>query len=302
MQDNDMIKKLNILKKEKNAIILAHNYTELKVQQISDMIGDSFQLARASQEVDADIILFCGVKFMAETAKLLNQKAKVLLAHSEAGCPMAEMISPEDVWEFKKENPDHIVVCYVNSSVEVKAVSDLCVTSSNAVKIVASLPPDKKIFFIPDQNLGYFVKKQTERDITLYNGFCPVHHTKINLLDVNTMKLTHQEYQLVVHPECTPEVVEKADFVGSTKEIIDFAEKNDKLIIGTEMGIIEMLKVKYPKKSIVPLSVRAVCENMKKTSLIDVLETLQYELNEINIPDDICKKALLPVNAMMSSI
>ena len=302
MQENDIINKLIMLKKEKNAIILAHNYTELKIHKVADMVGDSFQLAKASQEINNDIILFCGVKFMAETAKLLNPTAKVLLSHSEAGCPMADMITPEDVNDFKKDNPDHIVVCYVNSSIEVKAVSDICVTSSNAVKIVNSIPNDKKIFFIPDQNLGHYVRKQTHRDITIFGGFCPIHHKKITILDVNTTKLMHKDHLLIVHPECPPEIVEQADFVGSTKELIDFVAENDKLIVGTEMGIIEMLKEKYPNKSIVPLSSQAICTNMKKTSLIDILDTLQYELNEIKFSDEIFKKAMIPVIAMMNKV
>ena len=302
MQENDIINKLVILKKEKNAIILAHNYTELKIHKIADMVGDSFQLAKAARDVTADIILFCGVKFMAETAKLLNPKAKVLLSHSEAGCPMADMITPEDVIDFKKDHPDHIVVCYVNSSIEVKAVSDICVTSSNAVKIINTIPHYQKIFFIPDQNLGDYVRRQTQRDITLFEGFCPIHHKKMTLLDVNTNKLMHKDHLLIVHPECPPEIVDQADFVGSTKELIDFAEKNDKLIIGTEMGIIDMILDKYPNKSIIPLSSQAVCANMKKTSLIDVLDTLQYELNEIKFTDEVFKKAFIPVSEMMKRI
>lgn len=299
MNVNDIYKKINVLKKEKNAIILAHNYQTMDIHKIADMVGDSFQLAKAAEEVKADIILFCGVKFMAETAKLLNPKSKVLLSDSDAGCPMADMADAKDLKKFKDENPDYLIVCYVNSSVEVKALSDVCVTSSNAVRIVEKLPAEKPIMFVPDQNLGHFVRLKTNRKIDLWDGMCPIHHMFFSVQDVNRARLMFPEHDIIVHPECTPEVVEVADFVGSTKALADYMIDHEKAVIGTELGLIKMLQEQYPEKSIHSLSERAVCVNMKKTSLNDVLDTLQYELNEITISENIAVNALKPIKMML---
>ena len=299
MQVNEITKKINILKKEKNAIILAHNYQSLDVQKTADYIGDSFQLSKIASETDAEIILFCGVKFMAETAKLLNPKSKVLLSDGEAGCPMADMAEAKSVKKFKEDNPNHLIVCYINSSVEVKALADVCVTSSNAVSIVKRLPKDKQIMFIPDQNLGHYIKLQTQREMDLWEGMCPIHHLYITIHDVHRAKLMYANHHIIVHPECIPQVIELADFVGSTKQLADYVAEHDKVTIGTEVGLVRMLQDQYPKKSIQALSEKAICQNMKKTSLNDVLDTLQYELNEINIPDKIFKKALKPIKKMM---
>jgi len=299
MQINEIYKKISILKKEKNAIILAHNYQGVDVQKTADFIGDSFMLSKIASETNADIILFCGVKFMAETAKLLNPKSKVLLSDGEAGCPMADMADAKNVKKFIDENPDHLIVCYVNSSADVKALSDVCVTSSNAVTIVNQLPADKPIMFIPDKNLGHYTKLQTGREIDLWDGMCPIHHLHITVQDVHRARLMYPNHAIIIHPECTPAVVEMADFVGSTKQLADYVIDHNKVIIGTELGLIKMLQDQYPDKSIYALSEKAVCQNMKKTSLTDVLDTLQYELNEISIPESLFEAAMRPIKKML---
>lgn len=294
-----MIEKINKLKKEKNAIILAHHYEVLDVQHVADFLGDSLQLAKEATKTDADIVVFCGVKFMAETAKMLNPDAKVLLSSKNAGCPLADKISSEQLDDFKAQYPDAKVVCYINSSIETKAKSDVCCTSSNAVQIVESYPKDQKILFVPDRNLGTYAKMKTNRDIVVWDGYCYVHDQAISLDDVKKAKEKCPNCYLLVHPECKPEVFEKADLVSSTKGIIDFTKMHDNVIIGTEIGVYEELKEMYPNKNIIPLSNKAVCQNMKKTSLKDVLVTLLEERNEMTLDKDIAKKALKSVNKMM---
>jgi len=296
---NEIYKKIGILKKEKNALILAHNYQGIDVQKTADFIGDSFILSKIASETNADIILFCGVRFMAETAKLLNPKCKVLLSDGEAGCPMADMADAKNVKKFIDEHPDHLIVCYVNSSADVKALSDVCVTSSNAVGIVNKLPADKPIMFLPDQNLGHYINLKTGRNMDLWDGMCPIHHLHITAQDVHRARLMYPEHDVIVHPECTPTVVEMADFVGSTKQMADYVAEHNKVIIGTELGLTKMLQDQYPNKSIYALSDKAICQNMKKTSLTDVLDTLQYELNETSIPESIFEAAMKPIKKML---
>ncbi|PID28022.1 MAG: quinolinate synthase [Candidatus Cloacimonadota bacterium] len=294
-----LIDRINRLKKEKNAIILAHNYQISEVQETADFVGDSLQLAQEAEKVEADIIVFAGVKFMAETAKLLNPEVKVLLSHGQAGCPMADMITGEQLKKFKEENHGSVVVCYVNSSIDVKAESDLCCTSSNAVKLINALPEDKKILFVPDKNLGTWSAKQTGRNIKVWEGCCNVHNHLVTLSDVKKVRSKYPGYKLLVHPECRIEVCEAADFVASTKGMADFVAKNDNVIIGTEVGLVDALKIKYPGKNIVPLSERTVCVNMKKTALEDILLTLEEEKNEIILDKDIAEKALSAVERML---
>ena len=291
--------KIAKIKKEKNAFIIAHNYSPMEIQKIADIVGDSYQLAVAAQEIENKLIIFCGVRFMAETAKLLNPNSKVILANQNAGCPMADMADFDDVREFRKNNPDHIIVCYVNSSIEVKALSDVCVTSSNAVKIVSNITIDKKIMFIPDKNLGNYVAKMTNREIELWDGLCPIHHTSFTVEAIHHARRQYPDHKIIVHPECTPAVVALADYVGSTRALAEFTQSNDKVVIGTEIGLIQMLKEKYTEKSIIPLSENAICKNMKKTTLDDVLNALKYEQNETIIPDDIAVDALRPIKKMI---
>ncbi len=287
------------LKKEKNAVILAHNYQRLEVQSVADFIGDSLQLAQEAAKIKAEIIVFCGVLFMAETTKLINPNAKVLLSAMDAGCPMANMINAEQLRNFKAQHQNPYVVCYVNSTVEVKAESDICVTSSNAVKVVNSIPQDKTILFVPDKNLGNYVQKMTGREIICWNGFCTVHHNKITVSDIKYARKAFPDHTILIHPECTPEVVALADIVASTKGMADYADTHDNIIIGTEYGLYEQLKLKYPHKHILPLSEKATCINMKKTILKDVMITLLEERNEITIDPAISEAALKPITRML---
>lgn len=288
------------LKKEKNALFLVHNYQPLEIHSVADITGDSLQLAQEAAETDAKIIVLAGVRFMAETAKLLNPNAKVLLSHPEAGCPMADMITAEQLRQFKKDFPDSEVVCYVNSTVEVKAESDICCTSSSVIKVVNSIPKEKRILFVPDQNLGSYAAELTGREIVVWKGFCSVHHANITPADVERVRKEYPGYTLIVHPECTPEVVHLADKVASTKGMADFVAGHDKVILGTEVGLTDQLKSKYPEKSIVPLSVNAVCRNMKKSTLPLLLDVIENESNEITVPADIAERALKALERMLA--
>ncbi len=297
--NNDLKEKIFRLKKEKNAIILAHNYQVTDVQEVADFTGDSLQLAREASKVEADIILFCGVKFMAETAKLLNPQTKVLLSNPNAGCPMADMINAEQLRQFKSKYDNPIVVCYVNSSVEVKAESDITCTSGNAIKIINSIPKDKTILFVPDQNLGTYAAEKTKRNVVVWKGFCNVHHINITIEDVKRVRAAYPNHTLLVHPECKPEVFRMADIVASTKGMEDFVKEHDNVILGTEIGLYHKLKKMYPEKNLVPLSEKSVCINMKKTSLQDVFDTLKNEKNEIVIDEEIADRAKLSIQRML---
>jgi quinolinate synthase len=299
MTNKELVTKINELKKEKNAIILAHNYQVMEVQEIADFVGDSLQLAKEAAKVDAEIILFAGVKFMAETAKLLSPKSKVLLSRGDAGCPMADMITGEQLRQFKEAHPLGKVMCYVNSSVEVKAESDICCTSSSAIKIARSLPEDQLILFVPDQNLGTYTQKHTGRRVLCWQGYCNVHNNFLSAEDVKIAREKYPDYTLIVHPECKPEVFEKADFVASTKGMADYVAEHDNVIIGTEVGLVKQLQAKYPEKNLIPLSEKTICVNMKRTTLQDIYDTLNQDANEIIIDDAIAQKALKSVNAML---
>lgn len=285
----DTIKKL---KKEKDAIILAHNYQIGEVQDIADFVGDSLELSIKASDVQNKVIVFCGVKFMAETAKILNPEKTVLMPDKYAGCPMANMINAKDVIELKKTYPDAVVVCYVNSTAEVKAYSDICCTSANAVKVVRSIPQDKKIIFIPDKYLGSYVAGQTKRDLILWHGYCPT-HVLINAKSLIQLKKEHLDAEVLVHPECTPEVIEIADKVLSTGGMLSYAHESSKteFIIGTEVGIIHRLQKQNPKKIFYPAQKNAICPNMKLTNLEKIMWSLEDKVYEITLPGDILKKA-----------
>jgi quinolinate synthase len=236
---------------------------------------------------------------MAETAKILSPKTKVLLANGDAGCPMADMITGEQLKQFKNNHPNSIVMCYVNSTAEVKAESDICCTSSNAVKIIETLPKDQKILFVPDQNLGTYAAHQTKRQIVVWDGYCPVHHIKMSKKDVLDAKKQYPKHKLLVHPECPTEIIKYADVVASTKGMADYAKEHDNLIIGTEVGLYEQIKRDNPGKSIIPLAVKAVCVNMKKIHVEDVLNCLQNETSEIILPEDLRVAAKKSIDAML---
>lgn len=301
-----IIDRINQLKEEKNAVILAHYYQRPEIQDIADYIGDSLELSKKAQQTDADIIVFCGVRFMAETAKILNPDKKVLHPNPESGCPMADMATVEGVLKLKQQHPDAVVVSYINTNADVKTVSDVIVTSRNAVKVVKSLK-ENKIIFVPDQFLGGFVAKQVpEKEFILWKGFCPPHFnlSKDTLLE---LKNKYPQAKIAVHPECNTDAVEIADFVGSTSQIVEFATTcdSDTVIIGTEVGIEYTLKKKNPnKKYIFPQAAdycgAVHCCDMKKNTLEKVLQVLEEEINEVILDKDIIEKAIKPLERMLS--
>ncbi len=263
------------LKKENDVCILAHSYQAREIVEIADFSGDSYQLSVMAQKAPQKTVLMCGVRFMAETVKILSEDKRVFLVNPLAGCPMAEQMEPEMIEYFKKKNPGYTVVAYINTTAELKTVCDVCVTSSTAVKIVKNIPNDK-ILFIPDCNLGDFVQKQVpKKEIRLLQGGCPI-HAAISVRDVEEARRRYPEALLLVHPECVPAVVERADYVGSTSGIMEFAKKSDKreFIIGTESSIAEHLQYTCPDKRFYPLSKKLICPNMKATTLVDVLNVL----------------------------
>lgn len=297
---HDIIQEIHRLKAEKNALILAHNYQAIEIQELADYRGDSLQLSILSAEVKSPLIVFCGVKFMAETAALLNPASKVILPVIDAGCPMADMISGEQLREFKAQYPGSVVVCYVNSTVEVKAESDICCTSSNALKVVSSIPSDKTILFVPDRNLGSYVAKVSGRKIITWNGYCPTHQWGFSLKDVQDLRAKHPDHQLLVHPECDPVIVDSADQVMSTGGMVKYLETNDRVIIATENGLTDYLKHLHPGKSIISLSPKAICQNMKKTKVEDVLSALQDEEYHITVPSEIAHQAKSSIDRMLA--
>lgn len=300
MEQRMIISEIKRIKEEKNAVILAHNYQIPEIQDIADYVGDSLGLSRKAADTDADIIVFCGVHFMAESAKILSPNKKVLLPVLDAGCPMADMIDADQLRMFKEEYPDATVACYVNSSAEVKAESDICVTSSNALKIIKSLD-SKRILFIPDQNLGHYIStKVPEKEIISWEGFCITHH-RVRHNEIDMIRKHRGETKILVHPECNPAVVEKADFVGSTSQIIEHIKQSDEkeFIIGTEMGILHTLRKQNPGKKFHLLSPSLVCYNMKKTSLEDVYRALKDEKNEISVDKEVMDKAYKSLERML---
>lgn len=295
-----MLEEIERLKKEKNAVILAHYYQPGEVIDVADMVGDSFALSKKAKETDADMIVFCGVRFMAESAKILSPQKTVLLPVENAGCPMADMVTPEDIRKLRAQYPDAAVVCYVNTSCAVKAECDVCVTSSNAVKIVRSLP-ERRIVFVPDQNLARYVAAQVpEKEIIPFCGYCVVHH-QVSVEDVEKAKASVPGAALLVHPECPDEVVRRADFVGSTEQIINFATTSPgkEFLIGTEMGILHTLQKKNPDKKFHLLTRKLLCVNMKKTHLNDVYESLLYEQHEIALNAAVMEKARRSLDRML---
>lgn len=301
MAKNDIIRNILELKKKRNAVIVAHNYQIDEVQDIADAVGDSFALSKYCASSDSEVIVFCGVHFMAESAKILSPDKIVLLPERDAGCPMADMVTAEALREEKKQHPGAAVVCYINSSAEVKAESDICCTSSNALDVVRSLK-EKDILFVPDQNLGSYIAKMVpEKNIILWEGYCITHH-RVGTDDVNAARQNHPDALLLVHPECRPEVVGMADFVGSTSEIIKYASKSDspKFIIGTEMGVMHKLKMDNPDKTFYLLSQGMVCPNMKKTALQSVFNALNDMKYEIDLNEDIRLKAKTSLERMLS--
>ena len=289
------------LKEEKDAIILAHNYQIEEVQDNADFVGDSLQLSIEASQVRNRIIVFCGVHFMAETAKILNPDKMVLLPDSNAGCPMADMITADQLRELKEKHPGAIVICYVNSTAEVKALSDICCTSSNAIKVVESVPEGKEIIFIPDKYLGSYIQGETGRKMIFWNGYCPT-HIRINAKQIIALKKEHLEAEVIVHPENTPEVIEVADRVESTGGMLKYIKDSDgkSFIIGTEVGIIHRLKKENPGKQFIPAMAKAICPNMKLINLEKVMWSLEEEETKIMVPEDIALKAKSAIDRMIA--
>lgn len=296
-----LIEKIGQLKAERNAVILAHNYQPGEIQDIADFTGDSLALSVKAAATDADVIVFCGVKFMAETAAILSPGKTVLLPDKNAGCPMADMITGEQLRELKYKNPGALVVCYVNSSAEVKAESDYCCTSANAIEVVESLPKNSKIIFVPDQHLGRFVVEKTGREMILWPGYCTT-HAFITEDDIKKARGAHPGAIVMAHPECTEPVKALSDKLLSTGQMLKFAKQSDakRFIIATETGIIHTLKKENPGKEFYPATTRALCPNMKRITLDKVLWSLEDMHYKITVPADIAARAKNALEKMVA--
>lgn len=306
-EDIDLVAEINRLKKEKNAVILAHYYVDGAIQDIADYIGDSLGLSQQAAATPADMIVFCGVHFMGETAKILSPEKKVVIPDLNAGCSLADSAPADKFAEFKAQYPDHIVLSYINCSAEIKALSDIIVTSSNALKIVESLPNDQKIIFAPDANLGRFVSKKTGRDMVLWDGACIV-HIDISLEKLHKLQADYPEAKFIAHPECQEHILSEADFVGSTtallKYVVDSPEQT--FIVGTEAGILHKMKEAVPHKKIIPAPASqnntcacSECPYMKMNTMEKVYNAMLYEQPEIIVPEDVRLKAYESVARML---
>lgn len=300
MNQTEMFEAIRRLKEEKNAVILAHYYQEGPIQDVADYTGDSLYLSQVAASTDADIIVFAGVHFMAETAKILSPDKTVLLPVAEAGCPMADMVTEVRLEQYRKKNPDRVVVCYVNSTARVKALSDVCVTSSNAEKIIKHYK-DQKLLYVPDKNLGAYMKYKYDLDIDLWPGFCCVHND-LTMDDVRTMKAKYPNAQLIIHPEAKLDLLKAADYVGSTKGLLEYTinSDHDEFIVGTEDGILHTMKKHSPNKTFHILNSGLKCYDMKLTHLEDVYLALKHNQFEVTVPDDIREKAFLALDKMLS--
>lgn len=294
----NLISKINALKEKKNVVILVHNYQRPEIYKVADFIGDSLGLSKAAAKTDADIIVFCGVDFMAESAKILNPEKKVLIPVRGAECPMAGMVSIRQLKDLKKQYPEAAVVSYVNTTAATKAESDICCTSANAVEIVNSLEEDE-IIFVPDENLGNYVQSKTNKKIILWKGFCYV-HAKIPAEQVKEAKRLHPDAKVLAHPECRMEVLKIADYVCSTSQMIYRAKEDDakEFIIVTEHGMVERLKLELPDKKF--YMIPATCVQMKKNNLKFILKSIQKEIHPVNINEDIIKRAKVALDRMIN--
>lgn len=297
---NELVEKINELKKQKKAVILAHCYQNVEVDEVADFVGDSLYLSQKANETDAEIIVFAGVYFMAQTAKLLSPDKKVLLPRMESGCRMADMIDLKQVREFKSQHPDIPTICYVNSTAEVKSECDMCCTSSNAINIVKKMGA-KEVLFLPDTYLGKWVEKQLGNiKVTTYPGFCPT-HLQIKPKDVLEAREKYPNAKVLAHPECHQEVTKLADYVGSTTGIMKYAieSKEKQFIIATEKGVVDRLKRDYPEKEFILIKENIICPNMKWHTLQDIYDALDKEQHEINVDEEIAKKAVTCINRML---
>ena len=295
---------INKLRKEKNAVILAHYYQEPEIQDIADFVGDSLDLSRKSVNTDADIIVFAGVHFMAETAKILSPQKKVLLPDLKAGCSLAESCPPEEFKKFRNKYPDHIVVSYVNTSAEIKALTDITCTSTNAIKIIESIPENQKIIFAPDRNLGNYLNSLTGREMVIWDGACHVHE-EFSLEKIIELKRKYPNAKLIAHPECQKPIQIASDFIGSTSALLNFTDEGMEYIVATESGILHQMKKKNPDKLFIPappIDSTCGCNNCKYMKLHDLQKiyfSLKNEKFEINVKPDIIEKAIKPITRML---
>ena len=282
----NLIERINLLKKQKKAIILAHSYQNVEIDKVADFVGDSLYLSQKAKETSAEIIVFAGVYFMAQTAKIISPEKKVLLPNLNAGCLMADMINHEQMKSFKKKYPNLPTVCYINSTAEVKAECDICCTSSNAVEIVKSLNAPK-VLFVPDANLGKHVEAQLNNvEVITYQGCCPV-HDNVTIQNILDTKSKHPNAKVLIHPECKPKISQLGDYIGSTSGIINYVKNSSEkeFIIVTEKGVVDRLKRDFPQKEFILISEKMLCESMKLTSLEQILYALENEVNEITIDE-----------------
>lgn len=301
----DLFAEIEKLKKEKNAVLLAHYYQEPDIQDVADFIGDSLGLAQQAEKTDADIIVFAGVHFMAETAKILNPGKKVLLPDTKAGCSLADSAPADRFKAFKEQHPDHLVISYINCTAEIKALSDIICTSSNAEKIIESLPKEQKIIFAPDKNLGGYLSKKTGREMVLWNGACMVHEI-FSLEKITKLKLRHPQAKFIAHPECEEPVLRLADYIGSTTGLLMFTQKDsaNEFIVATETGILHQMQLASPGKTFIPAPPNNncacnECPYMKLNTLEKLYLCMKYELPEITMEENLRKAALRPIQRML---
>jgi len=300
LDHEELVARIKGRKQELNAVILGHNYQLIDIQDVSDFVGDSLALSQEAADTDADIIVFCGVHFMAETAKILSPTKTVLMPDPGAGCPMADFVTGEGLRALKAKHPDAAVVTYVNSSAEVKAESDICCTSANAVQVVETIPENQAIIFVPDRNLAQWVIDQTGRDnIIPWEGYCHVHDDMV-LDELEFAKEDHPNALVVIHPEARQELLNQADVVTSTSGMVRLAEEHDELIIGTERGLVDKLQKEYPDKNFVPLSKAAICGNMKANTVAKLAWSLDHLRFEVTMPEDIRARAETALQRMLA--
>ena len=287
------------LKEERNAVLLAHNYQPGEIQQVADYVGDSFELSKTASQSDSDVIVFCGVDFMAESAAILSPHKTVLLPVLEASCPMSHMITAAAVRQLRAEYPEATVVCYVNTSAAVKAESDICCTSANAIRVVNAVDTDR-IIFVPDRNLAHYVQMWTEKELIAWDGYCPTHEN-ITLQDIEARRRAMPDIEVIVHPECRPEVIEAADFVYGTSGMLSHAKASTarRLLIGTEIGMLYRLRKENPGKEFYPPSAHAVCPNMKLTTLEAVVGALEEMRHQITVDENIRRRARKALEMML---
>lgn len=301
----DIFAEIQSLKRQKNVILLAHYYQDADIQDIADFIGDSLALAQEAQKTKADIILFAGVHFMAETAKILNPTKKVLIPDLNAGCSLADSCPPKKFAAFKEQHPDALVISYINCTAEIKALSDIICTSSNAVKIVESLPKEQKIIFAPDKNLGAYINKVTGRNMLLWDGSCMVHEI-FSLEKITKLMIQHPKAQLIAHPECESTILEKANYIGSTTALLNYTKKSEgkEFIVATETGILHQMMIASPDKTFIPAPPNNSCAcndcpHMKLNTLEKIYLTMKYEKPELNLTPDLIESAKKPILRML---